>query len=838
MSKEKVYLIDGTSICYRSFFAIKLSTSEGFPTGAIYGFYQTLRKLISEHSPKYMAICFDVSRKTFRQEKFKEYKVQRPPLPDGLKAQIPLIKEMIGFMGVKLVEKEGFEAEDVILTLSQKALNKDFSVVVVSSDKDLYQLIEDNRVILYNPGQERFIKEDDFKKEFGFGPPQMVDFLAITGDSVDNVPGAKGIGKVGASKLIKEFGTVENVFTNLNKISGRTKEILKDQKDNVVLSKELVKLEPCDVTLDLEELKIAKPDSSSLYKMFRELEFKKILQELNAPSSDISFEVKELTSLKMLEKLKKEGLILTVEGDFVYILGEDKKCILKAKCKEIKGIIEDDNVKKVSHEFKAQLHTLFPLVLKGVWFDVAVAGYLLDPSMGDYSLEALCAKYLDQYLSKIEASQKPFFIWKLYEILLKKIKEEGLQKLFSDVEMPLIAVLWEMENFGIRIDIKMMKKLLQQVEKRLEQLKKEIYQIAKKEFNLNSPQQLRVVLFVELKIPPLKKTKTGYSTSEEVLEKLADKYPITKLILEYRELNKLSTTYIVPLIVQVEKAGGKLHANFNQTVTQTGRLSSSSPNLQSIPAKGEFSAVLRSAFISSFEDGFMLSGDYSQIELRILAHFSDDERLKEAFGVERDIHRYTGSLLFGIEEAEIDYPRRDIAKRVNFAILYGMSPFGLSKELKVSTEEAERFIVEYFARYPKVKVFIDKINEQARKNGFVRTVLGRKRYLPDFSSPQMQLREFARRQAINTPIQGSCADLIKVAMVNIHRELKKRELKAKMIIQIHDELVFDVPKEELKEVKDIVKLCMEQSLELTVPIKVNIKYGKNWADMQELKNEK
>jgi len=777
-----VYLIDGTSICYRSFFAIKLSTSRGFPTGAVYGFYQTLRKIISDHCPKYMAICFDVSRKTFRQEKFKEYKVQRPPLPDALREQIPLIKEMIGFLGIKLVEKEGFEAEDVILTLSQKALKKDFPVVVVSSDKDLYQLIDDNHLIVYNPGQERFLKEDDFKKEFGFGPKQIVDFLALTGDSVDNVPGAKGIGKVGASKLIKEFGTVENVFANLNKIAGRTKEILQDQKDNVMLSKELVKLEPCDLELGLEELKIKEQDSTSLYKMFRELEFKKLLQELPGPSSDVSLEVKETNFSKKIGELKKEELILSLNNNFVYILGKDKKSVLKAQPKEIKEILEDENIKKISHEFKDQMHTLAPLKLRGVWFDAAIAGYLLDPSMGDYSLEALWAKYLDQYLSEIEVSQKPFFIWQLYEALSKNIKKEGLERLFFEVEMPLVEVLWEMESFGIKIDIKTMEKLLKQVEKRLEELKKEIYHIAKKEFNLNSPKQLRVVLFEELKITPLKKTKTGYSTSEEVLDKLAEKYPIAKLILEYRELNKLSSTYIIPLIAQVEEAGGKLHANFNQTVTQTGRLSSSSPNLQSIPAKGEFSAALRSAFISSFDS------------------------------------------------------QRDIAKRVNFAILYGMSPFGLSKELKVSTEEAESFITEYFARYPKVKVFIDKINEQAQKDGFVRTILGRKRYLPDFNSPQLQLREFARRQAINTPIQGSCADLIKIAMIKIYQELKKRKLKTKMIIQIHDELVFDVPKEELKEVKDIIKLNMEQSLELSVPIKVNIKYGNNWAQVQEFKN--
>ena len=347
---------------------------------------------------------------------------------------------------------------------------------------------------------------------------------------------------------------------------------------------------------------------------------------------------------------------------------------------------------------------------------------------------------------------------------------------------------------------------------------------------------MQVVLFEDLKIKPLKKTKTGYSTSEEVLEKLADKHDIAKLILEYRELNKLSTTYVAPLIKQVENEGGKLHAKFNQTATQTGRLSSSSPNLQSIPAKGEFSSALRRTFVSSFSDGFILSGDYSQIELRILAHFSGDKRLKEAFAVERDIHRYTGSLLFGVDQEKVDSSQRDVAKRVNFGIVYGMSPFGLSRELKVSPEEAQSFIAEYFARYPKVKGFIDKMYKEAQTNGFVRTILGRIRYLPDFSNPQMQLREFAQRQAVNTPIQGSCADLIKVAMIKISQELEKKKLKARMIIQIHDELVFDVPKDELDQTKDIIKCNMEEALELSVPIKVNIKYGKNWADMQELEN--
>ncbi|HIE35671.1 MAG TPA: DNA polymerase I, partial [Candidatus Omnitrophica bacterium] len=460
------------------------------------------------------------------------------------------------------------------------------------------------------------------------------------------------------------------------------------------------------------------------------------------------------------------------------------------------------------------------------------AAYLIDSSFVDYNLDTLVSHYLGHF-SSLSKETFPFFINKLYSLLQRKLREDGLEKLFFEVEMPLIYVLVGIERWGIKLDIQMMEDLSKEVDKRLEELKREIFKIAQEEFNLNSPQQLGRILFEKLKIPPIKKTKTGYSTDEAVLEKLSSEHSIASLILEYRELNKLKTTYILPLIEEVKSKGGRIYAKFNQTATQTGRLSSSSPNLQSIPIRGRFSSYLRKAFVSSFPSGFILSADYSQIELRILAHFSKEERLIEAFKNDRDIHTFTASLLFKVNEEEVDGRMRDLAKRVNFGIIYGMSSYKLSKELNVSLHEAESFIESYFLRYPKIKEYIDKVVREAEERGYVKTILGRRRYLEDLKSPYSQLREFARRQAINTPIQGSCADLIKMAMVRIYQEFKRRNLKSKLIIQIHDELLFDVFPQELEEVVRIVKRNMQECIKLDVPIKVNLKWGKNWAECKE-----
>lgn len=824
MSKNILYLVDGTSICYRSFFALKLSTSQGIPTGAVYGFYQTIKKLISRYKPPYLGICFDVSRKTFRQEKFKEYKLQRPPIPNDLKEQIPLIKELIRHLGLFYIEKEGFEADDIIASLVKRARDENWDVVIVTSDKDLYQLLEKDKVKVYNPVGEEFLDEDGFIKEFGFEPVYIVDYLSLTGDSADNIPGAKGIGKVGASKLIKSFKSIENIFSNIDGMPFNQKELLSKNKESIFLSKELVKLHHPDLSLTWEDLKIKEADNISLYKMFTELEFKKLLKDIPVPSLDLKMELQE----GLPADIKEGPIVFFAESESVYVF---KGILYKVNFLQIKSYLEDNTIEKISYDFKKQISFLKDAQIRNIKFDVGLAAYLIDPSGVDYNMETLVSHYMGDVIPHIPPAMHPYFISRLYELFSLSLKENNLEELFFEVEMPLIYVLYDMEKQGVNIDLKVIKELLGEVEEELKIVQKDIFDKAGRDFNLNSPKQLGEVLFTELRIPPVKKTKTGYSTGEEILEKLAGQYPIAESIIEYRYLNKLKTTYIIPLIEEVESKGGRLHSSFNQTATQTGRLSSSSPNLQSIPTKGRFSSRLRKAFISSFKDGYILSADYSQIELRILAHFSGDERLIEAFKEELDIHVFTASLLFGIKEQDIKDQQRDLAKRVNFGIIYGMSAYGLSRELNISPSEAEVFIADYFLRYPGVKNYINRIYEEVRDKGFVRTLLGRKRNLPDFNSSNPRLKELAQRQAINTPIQGSCADIIKTTMVRIYKVFKEKNLKTKLIIQIHDDLVFDVHGDEIREVKDIVKTNMEEAFKLKVPLKVNLKAGGNWAEM-------
>lgn len=835
MSKKTLYLVDGTALCYRSFFALKLSTSGGLPVGAVYGFYRTLKKIISKYGPDYIGICFDVSRKTFRQEKFKEYKINRPALPDDLKSQIPLIKKLVTSLGIKIIERKGFEADDVIASLCEKAKLDGLSIVVVSPDKDLCQLIEDGRVEVYNYNKDKFITEDVFLAEYGFSPRLMVDYLALAGDSADNIPGAKGIGKVGAAKLIKEFGSVEDIFKNIDKISSRIQKILIDSKKMIFLSKELTQLSHPELEVKHQDLTIGEPDSNGLYEMFRELEFKAFIKEIPAPALNLDLEVRNGISKKALEQLAKNELFIFIQLEDSFIFDKDNKLVYKVSTSILKEILEDERVKKVSYGFKDQLADLSGVEVKGLFFDVKIATYLLESALPDYAFSTLVSHYLAEHFPEIPAEFATYFIYQLYRLLSIKLKEEELDKLFYEVEMPLISILSKMQKQGVRIQLKTLKVLQRKVDKKCESFKAKIFKIADKEFNLNSPKQLAVVLFDDLGITPLKRTKTGYSTNEEVLDRLSEKYPIASLILEYRHLNKLKTTYILPLIEQVQENKGVLHTQFNQTGTQTGRLSSSSPNLQSIPIKGEFSQGLREAFIPSFDSGCILSGDYSQIELRILAHLSCDENLIQAFEQDSDIHSFTAGLLFGVKPEKVDDAQRNVAKRVNFGIVYGMSSFGLSKELKIAPIQAQNFIDDYFKRYPNVKGYIKRTCRQAEKEGFVTTILGRRRKLPDINSSNLQLREFARRQAMNAPIQGSCADLIKIAMVNIDKDLAKESLKTKLIMQIHDELVFDVASNELNKVKTIVKKRMEGAMNLAVPIKVNLKAGNSWGQMKPVR---
>ncbi|MBU2251524.1 MAG: hypothetical protein KKH25_04650, partial [Candidatus Omnitrophica bacterium] len=698
MPKDTVYLVDGTSLCYRSFFAIKLSNSKGLPTGSVYGVYQTLKRILAKSKPLYMGFCFDVSRKTFRQEKFKEYKIQRPPTPDDLKSQIPLVKKLVTYLGIVIVEKEGFEADDVIASLCQKAVKDGHKVVIVTSDKDLIQLIGTDGVSIYNYHKDSFITKEDFIRENRFQPEAIIDYLALCGDASDNIPGAKGIGKIGAAKLIREFETVENIFKNLDKLSPKMQEIFKISKDSIALSKELVTLKACDIDLDWQGLKIGPVDTKGLYDLFGELEFKSFLKDIPAPSFKIDLEVKDSVCQESLENLVKEPLALVVEKGQVFIYDPGKNLIYKLKASGLKNILADSSLKKISHGFKQEILAASSQDFEGIWFDTKIAAYLLDSNLADYELESLVFRYLGKPIEKIPVEFKPYFIYKLYRQFSGELKDQGLDKLFFQVEMPLITVLSQMQEQGVRVQINILEELLEKVDVEIENSSQAVFKEAGHEFNLNSPKQLAVILFQELGIKPLKKTKTGYSTNEAVLERLALTYPIAASLIEHRHLNKLKNTYIVPLIEQVKANQGVLHTQFNQTAAGTGRLSSSSPNLQSIPQKGEFSENLRRAFISAFPQGCILSGDYSQIELRILAHLSGDDNLIEAFSQDLDIHTHTASLLFSVGLDKVSDLERNIAKRVNFGIIYGMSSWGLAKELGVDNIQAQNFIDDYFKR--------------------------------------------------------------------------------------------------------------------------------------------
>jgi DNA polymerase-1 len=834
MPAKTLYLVDGTSLCYRSFFAIKLSTSGGFPTGAVFGVYQTLKKILSKYKPAYLGFCFDISRKTHRQKKYKEYKIKRPPAPDGLTMQIPIIKELISSLGIRIVEKEGYEADDIIASFCFEATKDNAGVVIVSSDKDLYQLIETPGVSVYNYNKDVFIDKDGFLKEYGFSPQMIIDYLALAGDSTDNIPGARGIGKVGATRLIKEFGGVEDIFGNIDSLPSKTRDILLKSRKDIMLSRELVALHPCELDLGWQDLKIGEPDLQDVHSIFEKLEFKSLLKEIPKPRAQADVEIHKGVSAEDLRSLAESELVLFCRQREVFIFDAGHNRIYIAEAESIKDILEDDGVKKVSCDFKGQLAALSGIGLRGLWFDVKIAAYLLESSLVDYSLPTLVSHYLGEAVSSVSEQLAPYFIYRLYGILSEQLKQEKLDRLFFGVEIPLIYVLSKMQFDGVRVDAGVLRNLLKKIESDIVGTKEKVFKISKRQFNLNSPKQLAAVLFDELHIKPLKKLKTGYSTSEEVLDKLSSEHPVAGYVLEYRHLNKLKTTYINPLIEEVDKNEGILHTQFNQTATQTGRLSSSSPNLQSIPVKGQYSDWLREAFLSSFPQGSILSGDYSQIELRILAHLCEDPNLIKAFKEDIDIHNFTAALLFGVEPGEVNASQRDIAKRVNFGIIYGMSPYGLSKELKIGPEEAQSFIVDYFQRYPGVKNYIDRSLGEAEKEGFVQTILGRKRRLPDINSINVQLREFSRRQATNAPIQGSCADLIKIAMVRIYKELEEKKFATKLIIQIHDELIFDVHPRELSDIKELVKNHMQDSMQLKVPIKVNISCGRNWGQMKDV----
>jgi DNA polymerase-1 len=884
----KAFLIDGTSFCYRAHYALpEFTTSDGRPTNAIYGFILILNKILQEEKPDLLAVAFDLKAPTFRHKKYKDYKVHRPPMPEGLQQQIPAIKEVIKAYNIALFQMEGFEGEDIIATIVKQLEKKDdVDIYIVTGDKDMLQLVNKN-VKVYNTHKEGLIyDEKKVKQKYQVEPKRVIDIMALMGDKSDNIPGVKGIGAKTAQRLIKKFKTVEDLLENIDEIkSKRIKNKIKNNIENIKLSKDLVKIH-ADVPIDFsfKQLKKEEPNNKKLFKMFKELEFRKLLKKY-APEDKWQADYNLITTSKQLKdiisKIKKKKLVAfdfettskdphkakpvgislcLQDGKAAYLPlldeSESKKEGLKRKeaFDLLKEVLEDEKIEKIGQNIKYEMIILnnYDIDIKGKLFDAMIASYLINPSKLNHNLEDISLEYLghkmipfsdlitkndknktikDVNIEKLMwyACEDSDVAFRLKDILEKKLKENNLYKLFEEIEIPLVKVLAYMELNGVAVNKNKLKSLSKDLNKRLKKIEKRVFNLAEEEFNLNSTNQLRKILFDKLRLPVVKRTKTGPSTDVEVLQKLSSKHKLPRHILKYRELTKLKTGYVDSLPKLINDKTGKIHTSFNQTVTQTGRLSSSSPNLQNIPVKGKLSDLIREAFVPRCNDFSFLSADYSQIELRILAHLSKDKSLQEAFDEDLDVHAYTASLIFNKDINEISKQERETAKTVNFSITYGVSPYGLSKELDIDVEQAKQIIDSYFDRYPKVKQYIDKTIKEAEEKGYVSTLFGRRRYIPNIKTEDKRQANFAKRIAINMPIQGTASDLIKIAMKDIYDILCGGNYKSKMILQIHDELIFDTFDEEMNKLKSIVKKKMENASSLSVPIKVDIKEGKTWA---------
>jgi len=912
-SKQKrLFLLDGTALAYRSFFAFirnPLINSKGINTGGIFGFTNTLMKILREEKPDYIACAFDTSAPTFRHKTFPEYKATRQKMPDELSEQLPLMHEIVKAFSIPLIEIDGFEADDVIGTLAKQAEQEGIETFLVTGDKDFMQLISD-RVKMYVLGrggsgsEVEIIDPDGVKNKFGVRPEQITDFLGLMGDSSDNVPGVPGIGPKTARELLENFGSLENVLNHPEEIkSPRVRENLTIYRDKAVLSKSLVTIRTdVPVKVPISALRAEKINSEKVLSLFKELEFNKFINELPllvegkeestfrkyrilTTISDFKNFLEELKSVPMfvidLETTSLNPISAEIVGfsfswkerEAVYVpvmypgekhssdlFGKTDGNPLELVLSELKPILEDEKICKCGQNIKYDMLVLkrHGVNLKKVDFDTMVAAYLINPTSRRFGIDALALEYLDikkiptkdligtgkKQISMAQvdmekvgeyACEDADVTYRLRKVLEPKLSEFGMINLFEEVEMPLIRVLVEMEENGVALDRELLSEMSKEMETQLSQLREEIYEIAGEKFNVNSTQQLGKILFEKLKIHELvglrrpKRTKTGYATDVKVLEALSI-HPLPRKLLDYRQLMKLKSTYVDALPALINPVTNRVHASFNQTATATGRLSTSDPNLQNIPIRTDLGKKIRRAFVAGEEGWVILSADYSQIELRIMAHLSKDETLIESFRKGEDVHQRTASELFNIPKEKVTEEQRRKAKTINFGIMYGMGAYGMAQRLGISREEAENFITAYFARYPMVNQFIATTIGEVYRKGYVTTLLNRRRYLPELRSDNHNIREFGERTAINTPIQGTAADLIKVAMIRIADHLRKEEWKSKMILQIHDELVFEVPLNEVERLSKMVQQEMEGALTLSVPIKVDIGVGKNWFE--------
>lgn len=855
--EKRLFLLDGNSLINRAFYALPpLTSRRGEPTNAVYGLTTMLLRLQEDYQPDQILVAFDVSGPTFRHVQFTEYKAQRRPMPDDLRSQIPLMKELLDKMGIQRLELEGFEADDLIGTAAKQAEQAGYRVFIVTGDRDAFQLISPQTTVLFTRRgitETEVVDEDALRKHYGLSPQQIIDLKGLMGDSSDNIPGVPGVGEKTALKLLETYGSLEEVYAHLDEIKGKLQSRLREYKDQAFLSKELATIRcSAPIAIDLDRKQTM--DDAAVREMFQDLDFKSLLARLpqgerQAPaviSVKTGWDL-DLTRLgagdweEFLSELKahQDVYLNCPEGraELLVRTGEKNwavpKGLLLERREELITALAAPRIYAVGS--KEILHLLGPESPVDIGFDLELALYCLDPEKR-WDLASI-AHYFKLEAPAVEPPAPDYqaamlqVLQRIAPLVEERLKTDDLWFVYREIELPLAAVLAEMEAHGVLVDRGKLKTISHDLQVALDQLSGLIYAEAGEEFNINSPKQLGTILFDKLGLPVLKRTKTGPSTSAEVLEELSD-HPIVAHVLEYRQVAKLKSTYADALGELISPATGRLHTTFNQTVTATGRLSSTHPNLQNIPVRTEAGRRIREAFV--VPDGFYLvSADYSQIELRLLAHLSRDEALCEAFRSGADIHIQTASEVFGVPKEEVTDEQRSAAKAINFGIVYGISSFGLAKGINLTRAQAQEYIDSYFLRYPGVKKFLDGAVEQGRREGYVQTLFGRRRYLPNLKSRNFALRSFAARTAMNSPIQGSAADIIKLAMLRVRRALKEEGLQSRLLLQVHDELVLEVLEGELEATARLLKREMEQVWELAVPLVVDVYYGKNWRDVQE-----
>lgn len=883
--KKRLLLIDGHGIIYRSYFAIRgLATSNGFPTNAIYGFLQSLDRVVREFPSTHVVVAMDSRGKTIRHEEYKEYKANRPEMPEDLSRQIPEITDLTEKLGYKVIRKEGYEADDVIAKLTGEGQDRGLEVIILTGDKDLMQLVDENIKVVDTDkdNQLEVIGSEKVKEKFGVNPGQIRDYLALVGDKSDNIPGVPQIGEVRAKKLLDKFNSLDNLLAQIDAIkSNHIKNTLKEHQEKALQGKNLVTLrDDIELSEDLDSLQIGNPDLSELRKNFKRLELASFLEDCGSPEEKIDWKL--ITSEDQLDELiteivKKKEISIDLEtddlnpinanplgisistgvgtGSYMPMVNAQGPSLSNEIVKKKLGpIIEDETIGKMGQNLKYDGLVLkrIGIDLKGITFDSMIASYLIKPTKRRHSLKEIVKTYLGQKMQEYkdlfsEAEEEDFtklpmkkaaayavgdaeIIWKLKKPLMSKIQQRDQEKLLNEIEIPLIRVLRDMEFKGIILKKDRLENGRRKLEERLNALQENINELAGEELNPNSPKQVREILFDKLELPVIERTKTGPSTNAQVLNELSDKHPLPEKIIEYREISKLLNTYVETLPGKINQNTGRIHTSFNQTTTATGRLSSSDPNLQNIPKGSQLGSELRKAFVP--REGYLLLGaDYSQIELRLLAHLSEDQELIQTFKEGEDLHRKTAAQIFGVHPDWIDDKMRDRAKRVNFGIVYGITEYGLSRDLGISRSEAKAYIDQFFNLYPKTKTYIDELIGEAEENHYAQTIFNRRRYLPNINSNNWNRKSYDRRNAINTPIQGSAADLIKLAMIDVNKKIQDNELSGELLLQIHDELIMEVPESEAKKTAQQLKNLMENTMELKVPLKVDVSSGKDWSEL-------